>query len=320
MARALRDRRHELTLFAAEGSDPLLGAEAILPQGFVSSDAARRDIGAAPAQWMEQHHAYLGLMLTLAKGGEFDLIHNNSLHHLPLAMSEMVPTPLLTTLHTPPTPWLESAASYASTRCRFAAVSRATARAWRSTVDASVILNGVVIPKWPAGAGGHGAVWTGRIAPEKAPHVAIDAARAAGMALALAGPVMDRRYFEEQVVPRLGADAVHHGHLRQTELAELVGSAQVAVVSSQWDEPYGLVAAEAMACGTPLAATPRGGLMEIVTSESGALAADDSAASLAQAIRAARELDRAAVRAHAESALSLDRMIDGYERLYEAMA
>lgn len=196
-------------------------------------------------------------------------------------MSSLVPAPVVTTLHTPPTPWLESTCSYASPRTRFAAVSAATAAAWWPTVDAEVIPNGVEIGRWPAGPGGPAAVWTGRLVPEKAPHLAIDAALLAGFRIELAGPVMDREYFDSQVVPRLGPDAVYRGHLRQQELAHVVGSAAVAVVSSQWDEPYGLVAAEAMACGTPVAASPRGGLVEVVHPRSGALAASDTAEDLA---------------------------------------
>ncbi|WP_223881300.1 glycosyltransferase [Nesterenkonia ebinurensis] len=320
MARALTRRGHEITLFAAAGSDPQLGARAILPQAFSSSEAARRDLSAAPDQWMSQHHAYLGLMLKLARERRFTVIHNNCLHHLPLAMSELLPAPLVTTLHTPPTPWLESAARYAASSSSFAAVSRATAEAWRHSVRARVIPNGVDISQWPAGPGGKSAVWSGRIAPEKAPHLAIDAAHAAGMSIALAGPVMDASYFEQQLLPRLGSDAIYHGHLRHRELTELVGAAAVAVVSPQWEEPYGLVAAEAMACGTPVAAFRRGGLAEIVTPASGALAAEDSVPALTEAILQARGLSRAEVRSYAAAELSLDRMVSDYEQLYEAIA
>ena len=94
----------------------------------------------------------------------------------------------------------------------------------------------------------------------------------------------------------------------------------MAVVSSQWDEPYGLVAAEAMSCGTPVAAFPRGGLVEIVTDSSGALAADGSVAALAEAITRAADCDRGAVRQRAEGSLSLERMVDEYEQLYAQMA
>nr|WP_207170575.1 MULTISPECIES: glycosyltransferase [unclassified Nesterenkonia] len=320
VAKKLISRGHSVTLFAAGGSDPELGAQMLLPERLELTAAARSDVGAMPVDWMQQHHAYLGLMLRLAESQDFDVIHNNSLHHLPVALSALVPMPVLTTLHTPPTPWLESAMSYAAPSSVFTAVSSATAKAWAGSVTASVIPNGIDTEVWHPGPGGNDCVWTGRMVPEKAPHLAIDAARAAGRSIALAGPILDRSYFEAQVQPRLGDDAVYLGHLRHTELVELVGSSAVAVVSSQWDEPYGLVAAEAMSCGTPVAAFPRGGLVEIVTDDSGALAADGSVAALAEAIARAARCDRTLVRRRAEGDLSLERMVDDYERLYTQMA
>ncbi|GAA1136214.1 glycosyltransferase involved in cell wall biosynthesis [Nesterenkonia lutea] len=320
VARRLITRGHSVTLFAAGGSDPDLGAQMLIPERLEFTEAARSDVGAMPVDWMQQHHAYLGLMLHLAGSDEFDVIHNNSLHHLPLALSSMVPAPVLTTLHTPPTPWLESAMNYASPSSVFMAVSSATAQAWQETVSAGVIANGVDTEVWKVGPGGPGCVWTGRLVAEKAPHLAIDAARAAGRSITLAGPIMDRAYFDAQVAPRLGDDAVYAGHLHHAELVELVGSAEVAVVSSQWDEPYGLVAAEAMSCGTPVAAFARGGLVEIVTEETGALAADGSVASLAAAITRAATCERRVVRERAEQHLSLDRMVTEYENVYAQMA
>lgn len=326
MARTLLERGHEVTLFAGAGSDPELNAELLLPEEFCGSETGRRDISAKPEEWMQQHHAYLGLMLRLAQEFQqtgrprFDVIHNNSLHHLPVAMSSLVPTPIITTLHTPPTPWLESAISYAGPEATFAAVSRATAEAWSDVVSAEVVTNGVDIQRWSPGPGGTEAVWTGRLVPEKAPHLAIDAARLAGFRIHLAGPVMDQDYFTTEVLPRLDDTAIYRGHLHQDELRELVGGSAVAVVSSQWDEPYGLVAAEAMACGTPVAAFPRGGLVENVSATSGVLAAENTAEALADAIRQAAELDRSGVRAWAEKSLSLERMVRDYEMLYDRAA
>lgn len=322
-ARTLKSRGHDVTLFAAEGSDPALGARSLVPERFTGTECGRRDVSAAPEEWMRQHHAYLGLMLQLAESRDFDVIHNNSIHHLPVAMSSLLKTPMVTTLHTPPTPWLESAVEYSSPRTVFVAVSSATARAWGSVAEASVITNGVDTDQWcplPGTQRSGAAVWTGRLVPEKAPHLAIDAARRAGVPIILAGPVMEPGYYQTQIAPRLGEDAIYRGHLDHRELHELVASASAAVVSSQWDEPYGLVAAEAMSCGTPVAATPRGGLVEIVGPAGGVLARDDSENALAAAILNALKLPRERVRRYALGALSLNRMVSEYEQLYRALS
>lgn len=319
LARGLVERGHSVSLFAAKGSDPSLPVEHLAADELSVSAAARADVSAAPELWMADHHAYLGLMLNLARSGarRFDIIHNNSLHHLPVAMAEALTVPVVTTLHTPPTPWLESAVALAASSPVFTAVSQSTVESWRHIVPSTPILNGVDTERWPFGAGGGPAVWSGRLVPEKAPHEAIDAARAAGVPLVLAGPMLDARYFEEYVAPRLGPEAMYVGHLDHARLAKLLRSASVALVTPAWDEPYGLVAAEAMASGTPVAAYARGALPEIVSPETGVLAIPHDIPDLARALVAARECDRAEVRAHAVAHCSQQRMVEEYLQFYD---
>lgn len=321
LARGLARRGHDVTLFAAPGSDPTLPVEHLERAGFAPSDPALADVNAPSREWLADHHAYLALMMQLAREGarRFDVVHNNSLHHLPVAMASMLPVPVLTSLHTPPLPWLESAVAVDPHGSRFTAVSRTMARAWAHAVDSRPVLNGVDITAWTPAAGGGPAVWSGRMVPEKAPHEAIDACRLAGVPLVLAGPVSDPEYHATEVVPRLGPDAVHVGHLDHAALDRLLGAASVAVVTPAWDEPYGLVASEAMACGTPVAAYARGALPELVDDGVGALAAPGDVAALADAVRVAATRDRAAVRRHAEQECSVDRMLDEYEDCYAAL-
>ncbi|MEV1291657.1 glycosyltransferase [Pseudonocardia sp. NPDC049635] len=321
LADRLRRRGHDVTVFGAPGSDPRLRVRemAELPP---ITEAARSDVG-MPADWfLAEHHAYLALLLGIARErGRYDVVHNNSLHYLPLALADTLDAPVLTTLHTPPTPWMESAIRLGDpVRLPFAAVSAHTARAWEPTgARATVVRNGVDTVAWPAGAGGGTPVWSGRVVPEKGPVEAIRAARLADTGLRLAGPCPDRRYFRDEVAPLLGDGVEYLGHLDHGALARLVGAATVAVVSPCWDEPYGLVVAEALACGTPIAGFARGALPEIVAPGCGVLAEPGDVAGLAEAIHLASRLCRGAARRHAETACSAETMVDGYERLYDRL-
>jgi len=323
LAEGLRRRGHAVTLFAGPGSDPRLGVELLDLRRARISPAARADVSMSAPDWLDEHHAYLQLMVRLARAPDFDVVHNHSLHHLPIAMAATIGAPVLTTLHTPPTPWLESAIQvHESCPVTFAAVSAHTARAWSHLVpDAHVIHNGVDVTRRRPGPGGGPLVWFGRIAPEKGTHLAIDAAVLAGRPLQLAGPVADAAYYEAEIRPRLDREGIEHvGHLSHAELNRLVGEATAALVTPCWDEPYGLVVAEALACGTPVCAFARGALPELLRDDVGILVAPDDVSGLAAAIADAPRLSRVAAREYAIQACSVDRMVDQYEELYMSLA
>lgn len=322
LAHQLRSRGHDVTVFGGAGSDPALEVRELAPLPSLS-EQARRDVS-MPADWfLAEHHAYLMLMLELSRPhAPFDVVHNNSLHYLPIAMAPSLSMPVLTTLHTPPIPWIESAVRTPSPVERhFAAVSGRTAAQWRPAVpQVQVVPNGVDTRFWTAGPGGGDPVWSGRVVPEKGPVEAIRAARAAGTGLRIAGPLPDAAFFRDQVAPLLGGGITYVGHLDHVELAALVGSARVAVVSPCWDEPYGLVVAEALACGTPVAGFARGALPELLDDTCGVLADADDLDGLAAAIIRAGRLDRAAARRRAVEHCSITSMVDGYERLYSEVS
>jgi glycosyltransferase involved in cell wall biosynthesis len=325
LADGLRRRGHDVTLFAGPGSDPRLRVELLDLHRPRISDAARGDLSMVAPRWLDEHHAYLQLMIRLIRTGaaQFDVVHNHSLHYLPIAMAATVPVPVVSTLHTPPTPWLESAIQVQDDcPVTFVAVSHHTAQAWSHLLPGiEVVHNGVDVVRWRPGPGGGPLVWFGRIAPEKGAHLAIDAAVLAGRRLVLAGPVADRRYFNAEVRPRLGLPGVEYrGHLGHDALVQLVGQATAAVVTPCWDEPYGLVVAEALACGTPVCAFAEGALPELLEDDFGRLVAPGDVHELAAALLDAPALSRNAARRHAVANCSLQTMIDRYAAVYGSLA
>lgn len=316
LAKSLRARGHDVTLFASLASDPALGVEAICEE---TSLLATGTAEAGDVAFFREHHAYLRLM-TMLQDRSFDIIHNNSLHYLPLTMAATLRAPTITTLHTPPFCWLESGVRLGRSATHIVAVSQATADMWQGVAPVDgVIPNGIdleLFPFHPHAAKPAYLVWYGRIVPEKGLHLAIDAARAVGLPLKIAGPRSDTRYYEAAIAPRLGEGVSYVGHLAHRELAGLIGGAHAAICTPCWDEPYGLVVAEALASGTPVAAFRRGGIPGILDETCGALAEPDDVASLVQAIQRALVLDRTACRRRAERHCDARRMVDAYERLY----
>lgn len=313
-ARWLRSRGHEVVLCAAAGSD-LLGSNPALrlpsPRWTSAADAS-------DSEYPEGHRRAMAVAFArvadhVTRDGGIDVIDNHSLHGAPVRWSRTLGVPVVTTLHTPPLPdMVVAASSLGGAPHRFLAVSQYTAQAWSAEgVDAIVIPNGVDTAQWTLGAGGPDWVWSGRIVPEKAPHLAILAARAAGARIVLAGRIGDEEYFAREVRPLLGPDVRYAGPLRQPQLTALVGSAAVALVTPVWSEPFGLVLAEALATGTPVAAFDSGGIREVLSGMPGtAVVPAGDVAALARAATSLAEAGgglatRSAVRRAAEARYSL---------------
>ena len=323
LARALAGQGHAVSLFAGAGSDAAPGCTALAVRHLTLSEGASSDISMPARSFMADHHAYLSVMLEMAQRGahDFDIVHNHSLHHLPVAMSPLLEVPMLTTVHTPPTPWLESGLTATSgTGTRLAAVSRYTAQSWAHVSRSiEVVPNGIDTTRWPLGPGGDGLVWFGRITPEKGTHLAIAAANRAGLPLVVAGPISDPTYFTTHVEPLLSERVCYAGHLTHNELSHLVGASAAALVTPMWDEPYGLVVAEAMSCGTPVVAFDRGGIPELLDHQAGRLVMPGDVDAMAAAIPEVVGLSRLAVRQRAKDRCSAEAMLRSYLSLYRQM-
>ena len=162
------------------------------------------------------------------------------------------------------------------------------------------------------------AAFIGRIAPVKGTHLAIAAAKKAGVKLKIAGEVQPQfePYFEREIKPHIDGGAVEYiGEADLEAKNELLGNSIALLFPIQWDEPFGLVMIEAMACGTPVLALPGGSVPEIVQDGvSGCLCR--SVDELAARLRTAGEFVPATVRSYAERKFSLDRMVRQYADLY----
>jgi glycosyltransferase involved in cell wall biosynthesis len=201
-----------------------------------------------------------------------------------------------------------------------ATVSAFQASAWRRIVRVDAILPPYVptraIPWSPAP--GHGAVFAGRLSPEKGAAVAIDIARAAGVPIDVYGDAYDAEYSREQIGPRRAWPGVAvHDAVPRTALWAAMARAAVVLYPVRWDEAFGMAAAEAQACGTPVVAFRRGALGEVIMDGvTGFLVPPDDVQAAVDAVGRTAGISRSACRDHAERHLDLERSLDAHERLY----
>ena len=147
-------------------------------------------------------------------------------------------------------------------------------------------------------------------------------ARLARVGIDVFGDSYDARYAREQIDPRRADPGVAvHAALPQTTLWEAMARAAVVLCPARWEEPFGMVAAEAQACGTPVVAFRRGALPEVILDgTTGFLVEPDDHQAAAEAVSRAPALSRAACREHAEADLDIERSLDAHERLYARVA
>jgi len=246
-----------------------------------------------------------------------DLIHD---HTLVGPLSGPAEVPVVVTSHGPfdalTTPIFERIAR----RANVMAISRSQARSAPSVPITAVVHHGLEARRWPLGAGGRHLTFLGRMHPHKAPDRAIRIARRAGVPLVLAAKMREPAeiaYFEECVRPLLHADACFVGEADAVAKRELLAGSIALLNPIAWPEPLGMVMLEALACGTPVLASPLGAAPEIVDhGRNGYLCTSDD--DFVAAVDAAGRLDRRACRATVVERFPVERMVDGYLEVFGA--
>ena len=322
LAKGLIARGHDVTVFASSESDPQINVQAISPPTALDINEYYRptySINEYEIIPCIEYQAYSKLMLEL-RNAEFDVLHNNSLHHIVNTFSDILPMPVVTTLHTPPFEWLAKSFEHPTKNNFCITISKYMHDIWSPIINNSIIMNGVDLSKFkynPNTTKENYAIWFGRITPEKGTIYAIKAAKQLGIKLKLIGAVYDQNYFHNEIEPELNDDIQYLGHLSQNDLNSYLNSANLSICTPCWEEPYGLVAIESLASGTPVAAFNRGAIKEILNEKSGALAEPDDVDSLSIAIKEAAQLNSTDCRNRAEEIASLDKMIFKYEAAYQ---
>ena len=318
LCRGLRARGHEATLFAAGDSDWGGKVEPVVDIHYDRELPWHKWRG-TPELTGHLDRAFERILPRIVEGG-YDVVHNNSLHRFPPRFAARHRIPMVTSLHVPPFEVLKRAvADGGAPWSLFTTCSERQLGAWFDDGDAafaSVVPNGIDLADWPFRPQGDGtAAWMGRITPTKGPYLAAQAAKIAGISLTLYGTIEDQTYFDDDISPLLGAGVRYGGHLQGKELTEAIARASVLLFTPLWDEPFGLAAIEAMACGLPIAAVENGAIREVAGDVARYAGAD--ASDLAKSLREAFDISRNAARERVERLFTLERMLGAYEGLYE---
>ncbi|TDB67828.1 glycosyltransferase family 4 protein [Micromonospora sp. KC721] len=266
--------------------------------------------------------AHLARVNHLVTAADFDIVHDHSTIGPLVAGRRAVPT--VATVHGNPVGEYGTVLSDTDHGVGLVAVSHAQRRAnpslpWVGTVH-NAMATGEVPRKHSPGRGP--VLWLARFSPDKGPELAIQACRAAGLALTLAGKCnepAERRYFAEVVEPMLGDDVTLVLNADREATLRLLVDARCLIMPIRWEEPFGMVMVEAMATGTPVVALRRGAVPELVVEGRTGLIRD-RAEELPAALRDVVRLDPAACVAHVVEHFSTERMAAGYEEVYRRFA
>jgi glycosyltransferase involved in cell wall biosynthesis len=309
LADGLADRGHDVTLFASGGSS--------------TKAALTSPMAEAPGPENLGESAY-GLAHSMAahlQSDGFDVVHDHTLEGPALGAAHGHPA-VVHTLHGPWTSAMRDYYSRVHEQVHLVAISESQ-RAGNDDVGyAATVPNGVDLDAHPfRDAKDDYLVYVGRAIADKGPAEAVQVAKRAGLPLAMLVKKSEKQelqYWDDHVAPLIDDDVEVFGEVGHDEKVDLIGRARAMVFPIQWPEPFGLVMAEAMACGTPVVSRPMGAAQEVVCDGvTGFLR--DSVDDLADAVGEVGSIDPGDCREWVTERYSNDAMVDGYERVFRQL-
>jgi glycosyltransferase involved in cell wall biosynthesis len=315
LTEALVRRGNAVTLFCAPGSESSASVVSLLHESH--PDEIERSL------YEVDHVARAFQEIDRAPGdGRFDVVHDHC-GFTALAMADRLDTPLVHTLHGQFTAGTAAFYAHHGHKAALVGISQAQLASAPAGVEAvDAIPNPIDLQDWPLREHKDDyLLWIGRMTAEKGPHRAIAAARAAGVPLILAGVIQpgQQAFFDREVAPHLDGERVRFvGEVGGSVKRSLFACARALLMPIRWEEPFGMVMIEALACGTPVIAFPEGAARELVLhGQTGFLVADEQA--MATAVGELPGIAARDCRAWVAGHCDMDVVAAAYEATYRSM-
>lgn len=293
----------EVTLFATADSLTTAKLDAVCPAPY------EEDKNIDPKVWESLHISNL-----MEKASEFDIVHNH-FDFLPLTYSGLIDTPMVTTIHGFSSEKILPVYKKYNSTTNYVSISNADRHA---DIDYSAtIYHGISSVDFSySDVKEEYLLFYGRIHPDKGTHTAIEIAKKCGMPLIIAGLIQNQYYYNRDIAPQIdGKNVKYLGNVSQAEGNKLLGRAKALLHPIYFEEPFGLSVAEAMICGTPVIAHPRGSMPELIENgKTGYLV--ETMLEAINAVEKLDEIDTYYCRAHAIDSFSVQRMVDSYLEVY----
>jgi glycosyltransferase involved in cell wall biosynthesis len=296
---------HDVTLFATADSKTSARLRAIYPRGYWHDEN----------MWPWELYEMLNLAAAVEEAADFDIIHYEAAYYpMSLAFTRLSPTPLVQTLHHAPSA-AEVGLWSRYPEAPFVAISNEQARLLKGINVVGTVLHGIDTDNFTfRETPDDYLLFLGRFTDGKGVLQAIEIARRVGMRLVLAAA--EDQYYRDKIAPHVdGTRIVYHGEADYPAKVKLYGGARALLYPIQAPEPFGLVLAEAMACGTPVAALDRGAVREIVDDGVTGFVFSDLEQMVNELPRVFG-LDRRRVRERAAARFGVQRMVDEYIAVY----
>jgi glycosyltransferase involved in cell wall biosynthesis len=297
---------HEVTLFATADSITTARLVATSTTGWSEDERIEPKVAEC-----------LHIASVFERADDFDVIHNG-FDFLPLTYSELVNTPVVTTIHGFSSPRILPVYERYDATNHYVAISESDRHPrlqYAATVHHGIDTDAFDVAPAP----GDHLLFFGRIHPDKGTAHAIEVAHRTGRRLDIAGIIQDEEYFRAEVQPHLADDRVRYlGPIAAAQRAETLGGASALLHLIDFDEPFGFSVVEAMACGTPVIAYRRGSMAELIDDGATGYLVDDVGGAV-RAVELVSGLDRPAIRASTVSRFDVHTMVGRYEVLYRSI-